>query len=122
MWDSFNNGNRCPICYKLSRKRNYDLSKFKEYKTRVEILTRKNYNKFKWLINPLKLPKAQYKYQVDHIYSMADGFENNILPEVLSSPVNLRMMWWSDNDSKDRRSDFSLDQLYNLHTQFLKEN
>jgi len=47
----------------------------------------------------------------DHIYSVMDGFENNIDPNILAHPANCRLMRHNDNISKYRRSDITIDQL-----------
>lgn len=121
-WASFySSGQRCPKCYLERRKINYNLDDYISYKRKVEIITRCNYRKYKWLINPFNLRHGQYEYQIDHIYSVADGFDNNVPPEILASPVNLRMLWWRTNNIKDRKSDMSKKMLNDLYNQFISE-
>jgi hypothetical protein len=47
----------------------------------------------------------------DHIYSVKDGYVNNILPEIMSHPANCRLMIHKDNSSKNSKSDISIDEL-----------
>lgn len=82
-----------------------------QYKFRVKYLTSKLYKKHKDLINPEDLPIGLCLYQVDHIYSVRHGFENNIDPTIIASIPNLRMMWHTDNKSKHIRSDQTLEAL-----------
>lgn len=52
------------------------------------------------------------RYQLDHIYSVFDGFHNNVPPEVIGHIGNLRFISWQENVSKNHRSDFSLKELF----------
>jgi hypothetical protein len=49
----------------------------------------------------------------DHIYSVKDGYVNNILPEIISHPANCRLMIHKDNSSKNSKSDITIDELLN---------
>ncbi len=82
-----------------------------EYKFRVKYLTAKTYKQFKHVINPEDLPIGRCEYQIDHIYSIRQGFENSVAPEVIASIHNLRVLWHVDNKSKHIRSDQTLDEL-----------
>lgn len=81
------------------------------YKRRVKRLTTKTYNQYKHIINPDNLPTGACAYQVDHIYSIRHGFENDVAPAVIAHVANLRMMWHVDNKSKHIRSDITLEEL-----------
>lgn len=48
----------------------------------------------------------------DHIFSVMDGFYNNIPPEVISHPANCQLSLHVDNLKKGRKSLISIDQLY----------
>lgn len=82
-----------------------------QYKFRVKYLTSKLYKKHKDLINPDDLPIGRCEYQIDHIYSIRHGFENNVAPEIIASLPNLRVLWHTENKSKHTRSDQTLEQL-----------
>lgn len=47
----------------------------------------------------------------DHIYSISDGFKNNINPAVISHPANCRLLWHLDNQSKGVKSFISYQDL-----------
>lgn len=50
-------------------------------------------------------------YQVDHIYSIMDGWKNGISPFVISHPGNLRPIKWEDNCSKNKNSFYTIEEL-----------
>lgn len=82
-----------------------------QYKFRVKYLTSRLYKKHKDIINPNDLPIGICAYQIDHIYSIRHGFENNVDPEIVASLPNLRLLWHTENKSKHIRSDQSLEAL-----------
>ena len=82
-----------------------------QYKFRVKYLTAKAYKKFKDIINPTDLPIGRCEYQVDHIYSIRHGFENNVDPTIIADIANLRLLWHTENKSKHIRSDYTLEEL-----------
>jgi hypothetical protein len=82
-----------------------------QYKFRVKYLTAKAYKKFKSIINPDDLPIGLCEYQVDHIYSIRHGFENNVDPAIIANIANLRLLWHTENKSKHIRSDHTLEEL-----------
>jgi hypothetical protein len=61
-------------------------------------------------------------YHKDHIYSVRDGFENDISPIVVSSPPNLRMIEGKPNLSKGRKSACTLEEMLAKHDAFLQAN
>lgn len=86
-------------------------SEWAQYKFKVKYLTAKAYKKYKHIINPNDLKIGRCDYQVDHIYSIRHGFENNVPPEVVAHIGNLRLMWHTENKSKHIRSDQTLEEL-----------
>jgi len=86
-------------------------SEWERYKDLVKKLSGKNYRKNKEIINPDNLPTGVCKYQLDHIYSIRHGFENNVDPSVIAHTANLRMLWHIDNKSKHIRCDITLEEL-----------
>jgi len=91
------------------------------YRTIVKNLSNENYIKYRYIINPFNLSRDQNEYALDHIFSIQDGYENDVPVEIISSPINLRMLLHSDNSIKGRKSDISLEMLYSLHKQFTEE-
>ena len=47
----------------------------------------------------------------DHRYSVREGFENNIPPEIIKHPANCQLMKHTDNISKNRNSDITIEEL-----------
>lgn len=122
-------GKRCGKCYieedkrgeKCSHWKNYseeDLQYIERYRENVRQLSNRNFYEYYYIINPNGLPRGEI-YHLDHIYSIMDGFRNNIPPEILASPINLRLLPNSINQRKHRHSDISLEELYNRHNQFI---
>lgn len=108
-WNNWNNKKRrCRTCYENNKKDNAVKYKdgFKLYKYLVEKESNKNWNKF-------DSRRRNRKNQMDHIYSIHDGFKNNIPVYIISSIHNLRLISGSKNASKGSRSDMSLTDLYN---------
>ncbi len=79
-------------------------SELQAYTRKVHWLTKKTYDKYKALINPLGFPRTlcgtDGGYQLDHIISIREGFERQILPEILSEKENLQMLTWKENRTK----------------------
>jgi len=58
--------------------------------------------------------------QIDHIYSIFEGFINNISPEIIGHPANLQLTTWEYNDDKKSKSDITLNELYELIDDYKK--
>jgi len=124
VWANWSRGARCLTCYNESKKIIYtkeDLKRWKEYKANIWQITNENFSKYYYLINPNNIKRNKYENHLDHIYSRKDGFNNNVPPKIISSPINLQMLTAHDNISKKDRSDISLEILYETYTQFEKE-
>jgi len=89
------------------------LTPWQKYEREVDLLTSKNYEKHKSQINPGNLLRGRTKgtYQLDHVVSKFDGFMNNVSPEVIAHPKNLRMLESSENKKKHARSDMTIEEL-----------
>lgn len=86
----------------------------KLYYNEVRALTEESYRNYKQIINPLNLERKRDIYQLDHIYSIADGLRNSVSPEIISHPCNLRMLKAIDNSIKGERSDIDMNNLLSL--------
>jgi len=127
-WSTFNRGVRCRICSieKVSGENNYRWKDYSEedrknitlYGYEVDKLTNINYRLHKNEINPNKLKRGRYAYHIDHIYSIRDGFDNGILPEIISSPINLQMLKWSENIAKSSTSHTTKEELFEAYNKF----
>lgn len=47
----------------------------------------------------------------DHMYSVKEGFENNVNPDLLSHPANCKLLIHNDNVSKHKASSITLEEL-----------
>lgn len=113
-----NRGVNCPVCnveVKRERCLNNNERKYQEslvykkdfdlYRSVVENETKKNYKKYKHILNPDNLPRVQAKagnvgYHLDHIASRSYCFHNGIPPEVCADYRNLRLITWKENVEK----------------------
>jgi hypothetical protein len=107
---SFRRGNRCIRCFYDSMMIDIeDIKKFQEYNRKVRLMTSVTYRKNKKIIDPLDL-KSKF-YHIDHIYSVSDGFKNNIDPKIISSVYNLRIISMKENLKKGSKSDITIELL-----------
>lgn len=81
------------------------------YYASVKRLTAENWNMYFDKINPEKLDRS--KFNLDHIYSIQEGYRNSIPPYIISHWTNLRMLVPSQNSSKGMRCDKTIDALFN---------
>ncbi len=88
-------------------------SKFGVYCNLVWRQTEYNYKVYRNYINPSDLERKNKKYALDHIFSVQQGFMQNIAPEIISHPCNLRIMDWVENSRKNTRCDISIYELRN---------
>jgi len=115
-WNNFQQGQRCLDCYLVNRTKYYsqeDLEKYNTYRVAIDNLTNRNYKKYKSYINPKNLKRGKC-HHLDHIYSVIDGFENNISIDIISNPNNLRIIPSKENLSKNGNSYISRMLLYHL--------
>jgi len=130
-WSRFQQGHRCPYCtienksgenhYNWKNYTEEDRKNFILYRNEVTQLTNINYKKYFYLVNPNNFRRGRNKYHLDHIYSVIDGFNNNVDPDIITSPINLCMLTEYENISKHGISHITLEQLYDLYNQFIEE-
>lgn len=92
------------------------LSDYQIYRKKVKRLTETTYKMYKNIINPNNLERVtngKVGFQLDHKYSIIEGFLNNVEPEIISHHCNLQMIEWSSNRTKSKRCDIDLEQLKN---------
>lgn len=93
-----------------------DLNSFRMYGRIVWIITNKS-AKEKYTKEELKTrgkKKENNNTNLDHIFSISDGFKNNILPTIIGSKSNLRLICCSENYKKRTRSDITKEKLFEL--------
>lgn len=74
-----------------------------EFKDVVRRITENNYKLYKEEINPLNLPRGMWSNHLDHIQSIAEGWELGHTPEFVARKENLQMLPAKDNLSKGRK-------------------
>jgi len=57
-------------------------------------------------------------YHIDHIYSISDGFINNIEPKIIASIHNLRVISKNQNLKKGKNSEQSLSDLLDKYNNY----
>lgn len=81
--------------------RNPNISEYKRYSQLVHAMSHEVYMKNIDLINPNRHPRTlcgvEGGWQLDHIRTIKECFQNNIPPEEASKLENLRMLPWKDN-------------------------
>lgn len=82
----------------------------KQYSARAGQYADTQYQRHKHWLDPEN--KRGKHWHVDHIYSVTDGFLNNVSIDVISDITNLRLISDKENYAKNRHSHKSLDQLY----------
>lgn len=112
-WASFRVSKKCRYCYYDSIRIPFEeIERFETYSKTVRSLTRFTFNKNRNLIDPSGLKDLDSKnYHIDHIYSISDGFLNNIEPKIIASIKNLRVIKKSENLKKGKKSELTIDEL-----------
>lgn len=82
----------------------------KLYYDRVVYFTKINWKENFDKINPQRLNRSEI--DLDHIYSIQQGFRDNIPPYIIGHWTNLRMLDKKENYSKGTRCDKSMNQLF----------
>lgn len=109
--------NMCRYCYYDSIRIPFDeIELFETYSKTVRSLTRFTFNKNKNIIDPDGLKELDSKnYHIDHIYSISDGFLNNIEPKVIASVNNLRVINKTENLKKGKKSNLTIEKLMDMY-------
>lgn len=101
------------------------INEYKKYYNEVRYKTMKNIEKYTNLFENLDLIGRcgeKNKYQIDHIYSIKEGYKNKITPNLISHPVNLRVITWEENSSKGSKCEATIDFLIDEAAKFLLNN
>lgn len=81
------------------------------YKFDVKKATLLSYKEHKEQLNPTDLPFGVCQYQIDHIFSVRQGFEDGISPSVIGHWCNLRVIWHTENKSKHTKCGHTIEEL-----------
>lgn len=121
-WNNIQHGIRCPICARENSRIHDEeaLQNIQWYRAIVTRYTNENFIKYYYQINPDKLSRSFVDYHVDHIFTVIDGFNNQILPQIIANPTNLQMLSAFDNGSKSGTSHMTKDELFEKYEEFKK--
>jgi len=92
-------------------------SDLEKYRLQVKKISARSYHDHYYKINPNNLKRSRYQYHLDHIFSVEEGFKNNIPPEVIGHWTNLRMLWHLDNSKKNTKCHKTINELYEDYAQ-----
>jgi hypothetical protein len=87
----------------------------KQYKHRAQQHATTQYNRHKDLLDPLGIKGKDW--HIDHIYSMTDGFINDVPINIISHVSNLRLISAKENYAKNKSSHKTLEALYEDYSQ-----
>jgi hypothetical protein len=94
-----------------------ELNEYQLYVYNVWSITNEQIRNFGYLINSRLLKEnknieeLKEKWSIDHKFSIKEGWKNKISPEIIGSIVNLEIMNFSDNSSKQSKCSISLEKL-----------
>ncbi|KLV28952.1 hypothetical protein [Priestia megaterium] len=101
---------------KVGNLKNHNKERKEAAQLRYEMAHLKSFEEYKYACNQVanqhytrKRPKG---YELDHKYSVHDGYRNGIPAPVLSHPFNLRLITAEENNSKGIDSVITLEELY----------
>jgi hypothetical protein len=83
---------------------------YKHYKNLVIWLTKRNSNHLDK--THIGLAGTDNATQIDHMFSIFEGFKNGVSPFLISSSFNLQVLPWKDNIQKWTRCSISLNELF----------
>lgn len=94
------------------KNKNFSLSGLtrKQYSNRANQYANTQYNRYIETIDPEK--KRGKTWHIDHIYSVTDGFLNDVPINIISDISNLRLLDDKSNYAKHKKSEKTLNQLY----------
>lgn len=87
---------------------------WRQYSAAVRYMTNKVYALHKDILDPLRKRGGNDKdaWVIDHVYSVYDGFANNVPIDVICHVTNLKLLSKPANSAKHYRSDKTLSDLY----------
>jgi len=90
-----------------------EIGELKAYYRQVGTYTNRSVKKFWEVLNPDNKPIGMGEgfYSIDHIYSIIDGFNNKVAPEIVGSIFNLQILLWKENIKKNAKSWIPLEEL-----------
>ena len=111
------NPSKCPAIQQklsiaaLNRYSEIDRPAATEYYNAVKLVTNKNWYEHFYKINPGQLQRNK-DLHLDHIYSIAEGFKNNIPSYIIGHWTNLRLLPKIENSSKGAKCHKTIEELF----------
>jgi len=105
-----------------------ELSEYQLYSYNVWAITNEQLRNFGHLINKDLLNENKSidiwkeKWSIDHKFSISSGFKKKISPEIIGSIINLEIIKFANNSSKQSNCSISLGQLIKDYKNFINEN
>lgn len=96
-----------------------EYTKFELYSKKVRNITEITFRKYSNYI--CSNIERSYECHLDHIYSIYDGFKNNIDEVIIGSLINLQLLPSHINLSKNKKSWMSTEQLLDLYNCYINE-
>lgn len=113
---AFRNRNRKgkTTIHKISEERMQNVKRYEKYRSLVYLITERNIKKFG--LENIHLRGKDY--QVDHMFSVVEGYERAINPVIIGDINNLKILTSFDNNKKNRSCSIELNDLLNNFKQF----
>lgn len=86
------------------------LPAYKKYRRKIAYLS----NKMAFILDNVEkrgCSGVKDAYQLDHKYSVFEGFKNGVSPEIISSKFNLQFIPWEENNKKGSTCSITLEEL-----------
>lgn len=91
-------------------------TKWELYREQVLAYTYKSWKHYQHKINPLGLVRGS-EYELDHKFSITEGFKQNVDPEIIGHYSNLELLPKADNRSKRINCSITLEELIKARAQ-----
>lgn len=91
-----------------------NIDEYKDYQAYVRLArskTNQTYNKYKKEINPNNRNIGKKTNHIDHIFSVYEGFRENVPIEIISSKENLQILEAKENWKKNKKCDITKHEL-----------
>ena len=85
--------------------------KYKRYKNKVHNFTKKQPL---YLLNNIE-KRSLHDHQLDHMYSITQGFKDDIESEIISNIINLEMITQYENGTKNKKCSLTKEELFDRY-------
>lgn len=101
-----------------------DLTEYQKYRNNVISFSEYNLKLFgdEYIYENWKDDRNFFNKQIDHIYSIKNGFLYNIPPYIIGSIINMRLIPYKENLSKGSKNDITKEILMEKYNNFERKN